>query len=555
MKNVIFPFIGFLFFACSKNQIIDVAYQNAAVVSAYPEATLSGVKILQNGGNVIDAAVATYFTLAVVYPQAGNLGGGGFLVYRTQQGEIFTLDFREVAPMLATENMYIDENGNPVENLSTKGHLAVGVPGSVIGMYEAHRKWGFLPWNVLLEDAIHYAENGYILTELQSKELNKAREDFEKYNRGNYCFCQKEKWKSGDTLIQNDLAQTLRRIAKKGAEEMRTGQTAKLFLQEMKLGNGIVTQQDLLEYRPTERKPLKISYKDYEVFTMPLPSAGGVTLAQLLGMATHFEFKKNEFLKVRSVHIMAELERLAFEDRVAHLGDPDFVDINLEAILSQNYLINRASTISENKAGKSDLSAVSRKESEQTTHISIADKLGNAVSLTTTLNSSFGSKVCVEGAGFLLNNEMDDFSVNPGTPNQFGLIGSMSNKIEPRKKMLSSMTPTIVTRNGKLFLVLGTPGGTTIPTSVFQVFMNVVHFELNIQDAVNAPRFHHQWIPDVIYYEEDFENTELLTELEKMGHQLKKRETIGRFDAILIDKNGKIYTGADRRGNDFGSGY
>ncbi|MBC7653320.1 MAG: gamma-glutamyltransferase [Oligoflexus sp.] len=532
-------------------------YKNGAVVSGHPEASKIGVDILKQGGNAIDAAVAVQFALAVVYPNAGNIGGGGFMVYRSSKGKKLTLDFREKAPKLAARDMYLDSLGSVVKEKSLYGHLAAGIPGSVDGMAMAHKRLGKLNWKLLLQPAINLANNGFKITAKQAEELNYYAPFFKKYTQGPSAFTSKSFWKTGDTLVQKDLANTLMEIQKYGRKGFYKGWVAKCLVAEMNRGKGIITLNDLRDYHSVWRKPLTNSYKDYQITSMPPPSSGGIALLQLLQSVAPYPISHWGARRDSTIQLMVEAERRVYADRATHLGDPDFVAVPQKALLDTSYQKSRMANMSWTKASPSTqimAGEIVAKESEETTHFSIVDKDKNAVSITTTLNGSYGSFVAVENAGFLLNNEMDDFSVKPGSPNLYGLIGGEANAIAPNKRMLSSMTPTIVEKNGKLFMVLGTPGGSTIITSVFQVFLNVVEFNMNMQEAVNATRFHHQWLPDIIYSEKGAFDEATTNSLLKKGYKIELRGTMGRVDAILQLKEG-LETGADKRGDDKAEGY
>lgn len=548
---------------------------SAAVVSAHPFASKAGIEILKKGGNAVDAAVAVHFALAVVYPRAGNIGGGGFMILREADGKLNSLDFREKCPAAGHRDLYLDADGNVVPRLSIDGHLGAGVPGSVDGMYTAHKKYGKLDWKVLLQPAIDLAEDGHMVSEIEAEYMNDNREKFDKFSTtGKYFTNPSNRWKGGDKLKQIDLAATLKRIQTNGRSGFYEGQTADLIVDEMKRSNGIITHADLLAYRSVWREPIIGNYKnDYRIISMGPPSSGGIALLQMCEMAERFPVKEWGFQSAKTAHIMIEAERLAYADRASHLGDPDFFPVPLEGLLEEQYLSQRAKLINQSEATRSKnvkagspkgATAVEGKmpaESNETTHYSIVDKWGNAVSITTTLNSNYGSKVFVAGAGFLLNNEMDDFSAKPGVYNQFGLLGNEANAIAPEKRMLSSMTPTIVEKEGELFMVLGTPGGATIITSVFQNILNVIEFEMSMQESVNAPRFHHQWFPDTVYVEEEAFNVEIKSDLKKMGHRIKSRGSlidknyIGKVDAILVRKDAKLEAAADIRGEDTALGY
>lgn len=528
------------------------------VVAAHPDASEVGIAILKAGGNAIDAAIAVHFALSVVYPSAGNIGGGGFLVYRSAKGETDALDFRETAPLDAYQDMYLDQNGNPIEDLSIFGQLASGVPGSVDGMIKAHLKYGSLPWKTLLQPAIDLAQNGFHLTELQAHDINNRREGFLEQNPEGTVFTSKEKWKANDKMIQNELAHTLELIRDKGRAGFYEGEVANKIIAEMESGNGIITLEDLKDYKAIWRKPITGNYRGYNVISMPPASSGGIALIQMLKSVEAFPLSKWGFQSDSSVQVMVEAERRVYADRASYLGDPSFYKVPQEGLLASEYNKARMNTMDFEKATPSvEIKAgiPLDKESEQTTHFSIVDSDGNSVSLTTTLNGSFGSMVVVKGAGFLLNNEMDDFSVKAGVPNMYGLIGGYANSIQPGKRMLSSMTPTIVEKEGRLFMVLGTPGGSTIMTSVFQTILNVIDFGMGMQEAVSAPRFHHQWLPDVINIEKAAISQEIRQQLITKGYVFRERVAIGRVDAILVTPSGNLKGGADPRGDDIVSSY
>ena len=533
-----------------------VIASNAMVVSAHPLATEVGVNILKAGGNAVDAAIAVQFALAVVYPAAGNIGGGGFMVFRKNDGATDCLDFREAAPIAANRNMYLDEDGEVIEGLSLKGHLASGVPGSVDGMVNAHQKYGSLPWKDLLQPAIDLAENGFLLTKNEAGGLNWVQQFFEETNTvipENLI----GEWEAGDKVVMKDLAATLKRIRDLGRAGFYEGETARLITEEMERGGGIITSEDLTVYKSVWRQAIKGSYKGYKFISMPPPSSGGVALYQLLKMTEPHPIETWGYGDPRTIHLMAELERRVYADRATHLGDPDFYIVPVKELLDSVYLAGRMRNFNGNAATPSDSikAGVFIGESDQTTHFSIIDKNGNAVAITTTLNGGYGSKVVVGNGGFFLNNEMDDFSIKPGVPNMFGLLGGEANAISPTKRMLSSMTPTILEKDGRLFMVVGTPGGSTIITSVYQTILNVIDHNMNMQQAVNAKRFHHQWYPDEITIEKDGLSDDVIEQLEEMGHRIDTRSAIGRVDAILVRPDGTLEGAADPRGDDLASGY
>lgn len=534
------------------NIVKEVKVKNkGVVVSAHPLASEAGAKILKMGGNAYDAIIATQYALAVVYPQAGNIGGGGFLVGVKNNGEKFTIDYRETAPGKASKDMYLDKKGNADTDLSQNGRLAIGVPGSVAGFY-ATLKYCKLPMKDLIQPAIDLAEKGFAVTEKEASLLNSQKQYFIKHNYTTTQFVKETLWKAGDLLIQKDLAETLRRIQKDGEKGFYEGKTAELLVAEMKRGNGIISLNDLKNYKVAERKPLEFQYKGNDVVSMPLPSSGGILLAQMLKMSSFENLENYQMNSTKAVQIMVEAERRAFADRAEYMGDPDFINDKTEMLISDEYLKNRWKSYNPEKATPSyEVGKIinPNKESTETTHISVLDKDGNAAAVTTTLNGLYGSKVVVSGAGFFLNNEMDDFSVKPGVPNMFGAVGGEANSIQPNKRMLSSMTPTIVLKNGKPFMVVGTPGGTTIPTSVYQSIVDVVDFKLNANLTVNSPKFHHQWLPEKVMVEAQFPQS-TISGLEKMNYTIEKIPQIGRTEIILMDENGNIHAVADGRGDD-----
>lgn len=550
-----------IFSGCRTTKLPDHAaktFSNAAVVTANPIASQVGVDILKQGGNAIDAAIAVQFALAVVYPNAGNIGGGGFMVYRDHSGEVNALDFREKAPGNASRDMYLDKDGNAITDLSLYGQLSAGVPGSVAGMDEAHKKYGTLPWKTLLAPAIALANNGFPITEMQAGEFNKHKKTFQQLNPSGAAIIKDSEWKKEDIFVQQELGATLQRIADQGRDGFYKGETADLIVKEMQSGNGIISKIDLENYQAIWRKPLIGYYKGNKIISMPPPSSGGTSLIALLQSVENYPLSKWGFQSDSTVRAMVEAERRVYADRATHLGDPDFWKVPTDELIDVQFNSTRMSKVDLSKATPSaEVKATHFPgyESEQTTHFSIVDKEGNAVSLTTTLNNSYGSCVFVAGAGFLLNDEMDDFSVKPGVPNLYGLVGGKANAIEPNKRMLSSMTPTIVEKDGKLVMVVGTPGGSTIMTSVFQTILNVIDFGMNAQESVSASRFHHQWLPDQIDVEKDAIAEPVRQSLEKDGYKINIRGNIGRVENILILPNGKRQTGADPRGDDVAKGY
>jgi gamma-glutamyltranspeptidase/glutathione hydrolase len=532
-----------------------VVCNNGAVVSAHALASKVGLNILKQGGNAVDAAIATQLALAVVYPGAGNIGGGGFMVLHLNSRENISIDYREVAPAGASRDMYLDANGNPQMHLSQDGHLACGVPGTIAGLFAA-MKYATLPFKKLIQPAIDLAENGFAITERQAQSFNEVKEDFIKLNTTVPIFVKNTLWKRGDTLVQKDLANTLKRIRDNGAKGFYEGETARLIVEEMKKGHGIITAGDLKNYQAKTRDPLVFDYKGNTVVTMPLPSSGGIIIEQMLKMSNYRNLSDMKFETPESVQLMTEVERRSFADRAKFLGDADFVKVPVKTLTSDEYLKKRMSDYQPGKAGNSkDIKeGMVNNESEETTHLSVLDKEGNAVSVTTTLNGGYGSRTVVSGAGFLLNNEMDDFSVKPGVANMYGAVGAEANAIAPGKRMLSSMTPTIVLKNNKPWIVVGTPGGTTIPTSVYQTLVDIIDFKMAPQDAVNKPKFHHQWLPDEIFVEKDFD-ANVIAQLQKMGYKITVRDEIGRTEVIMIMPDKTIQAIGDRRGDDAAVGY
>ncbi|TWV97965.1 gamma-glutamyltransferase [Chitinophaga pinensis] len=531
-----------------------ITASRGAVVSAHPLASQAGLQMLQQGGNAVDAAIATQLALAVVYPAAGNLGGGGFMVAHLKDGKNITIDYREKAPGAASRDMYIDASGNANTSLSQDGHLAAGVPGTVAGLF-ASLPYAKLTIQQLIAPAILLAEKGFAITEREAISLNRTQDNFKQLNTQGNAFIKATPWKAGDTLLQKDLAATLKRIRDNGKAGFYEGETARLIVAEMQRGHGLITATDLKTYEAKERTAVTFAYKKYNIVTMPLPSSGGIALQQMMGMVEKYPLHDWGFHSVAAMHLMIEAERRAYADRAKFLGDPDFVKVPVKQLTDPAYLQTRMQDFDLKKASVSTAVAAGNiYESKETTHLSVMDNEGNAVAVTTTLNGGYGSKVVVGGAGFFLNNEMDDFSVKPGVPNMYGLIGAEANAVAPGKRMLSSMTPTIVLKQGKPYIVTGTPGGSTIITSVFQTLLNLLEFNLSAQQAVDAPKFHHQWLPDEVYVEPDFDQTPL-NGLKQMGYKIVPGSPIGRVELIRINGKGQLEAVGDKRGDDSAAGY
>ena len=569
MKNIYSLFFLAVLVSCqSTRKIISVDNVNpyaysitkkvtgskGAVVSAHPLASQVGLAILKQGGNAVDAAIATQLALAVVYPNAGNIGGGGFMVARLANGENVSLDYREKAPGAASRDMYLDAAGNVVEGKSTYGHLSSGVPGTVAGLFESARH-ARLSFKTLIQPAIDLAEKGFVITEREARSLNAIQESLQKFNTVPNVFQKNESWKPGDTLVQTDLANTLKRIRDEGKKGFYEGATAALIVAEMARGKGIISLEDLKNYEAKWRAPHTFQYKDYMVVSMPMPSSGGTLLHQMMKMVEDRPLAQYGFLSPDAIQLMTEVERRAFADRAEHMGDADFYKVP-KNLTDAAYLKQRMADYQPGVAGSSKVvrPGVFAKESEETTHLSVIDNEGNAVSVTTTLNNSYGSRTVVGGAGFFMNDEMDDFSAKPGVPNMYGALGGEANAIQANKRMLSAMTPTVVLKEGKPYLVVGTPGGTTIPTSVFQTIINVIEFNLSTEDAVNQPKFHHQWLPDRIDVERTFPEA-TREALRKMGYAIHERVSIGRTELIKVLPDGSFEAVADSRGDDAAAGW
>ena len=555
MNKIISIFLLSLLLACQSPSTPPI---QAAVVSARIEASEAGRSILQQGGNAYDAMVATSFALAVVFPNAGNITGGGFFVYRTAEGKVGSLDYRERAPQLATKDMYLDQAGDVIPDKSRRGGLAIGVPGSVEGILTIHEQMGSLPLSVVMQPAIDLAEKGYVVTAKQARSLAGKRKEFIQVN-GEESLYSKE-YKAGDTIVNLALANTLKEILENGKAGFYKGWVAEAMVNRTQATGGILTLQDLSDYQSKWRDPIEFDYKDLRIFSMGPPSSGGICLGQMLKMIEPYDIAAMGHNSKESMHLMIEVERRSYADRSFFLGDPDFVDIPQQQLISKPYLKKLMKNYDPKHATPS--SAVNHGniigvESDETTHFSILDKAGNAVAVTTTLNGSYGSKVFVNELGVFMNNEMDDFSSKPGEPNMFGLTGSEANSIAPEKRMLSSMTPTIIEKNNRLFMVVGTPGGSRIITSVFQTILNVYEHKMEMQAAVDAARFHHQWLPDQVMLEPNRFDPDRIQDLRSLGHSVEEEyaRIIGKVDAIHVDGEGKIHVGADPRGDDAAATY
>ena len=538
--------------------VLGVTSQKAMVVSAREEASKIGSEIMQQGGNAFDAMVATEMALAVCYPNAGNLGGGGFMVYRTHKGEIGALDYREKAPLRAFKDMYLDQNNKYLQHKSKTGGLAVGVPGTIAGIFKAHQKFGSLPMQSILRPVILLAKNGFKITEKQAKQFNDHRAVFKQVNQENSIFT--KKFKVGDVFKNAALANTLQQISDNGRKAFYQGDIAKTLVAFLQKNKSIISLKDLENYQAIWREPIVFNYKDLRIISMSPPSSGGICMAQILKTTANYPIAVYGHNTTKTIQVLVEAQRRAYADRSHYLGDPDFINIPVDSLLSDAYLKNRMDSFSFDGATPSHQikhGNIQAPESKETTHYSIVDSYGNAIAATTTLNASFGSKLYSKKLGFFLNNEMDDFSAKPGTPNLFGLIGADANAIAPQKRMLSSMTPTLVEKDNKLWMSLGTPGGSTIITSVLQTILNVYEFNMSMQQAVDAPRFHHQWLPDVVKVEATSFDAKTIKDLENKGYVIdyKNPSSIGTVDAILVHPDGSFEAGADKRGDDTAVGF
>ena len=564
MKKIIFIItICILTLSCHQEienvtKVTGLVTEKAMVVSARIEASTIGTEILKKGGNAFDAMMATELALAVSYPVAGNIGGGGFMVYRKNNGEIGALDYREKAPLAASKDMYLDLEGNIIKGKSTSGATAVGVPGTIAGVFKAQKKYGLLTTEEILTPVIALAKKGIVVTKKQEKRIQRHQKAFQKVNKDSILLL--DHWQEGDTIKYLALANTLERILKNGRDEFYKGETAKKIANFIQTNGGIITEEDLAKYEAKWRTPVTFMYDDLKIISMSPPSSGGICLAQIMNAIEPYDIHSFGHNSLKTMQVITEAERRAYADRSYFLGDPDFVLIPKDSLISKSYSKERMQNFSFDKPTPSkEIShgSIIIKESMETTHYSIVDQYGNAVAVTTTLNGGFGSKLYSSELGFFFNNEMDDFSSKPGEPNMFGLIGAKANEIAPEKRMLSSMTPTIVEKDNKLWMVVGTPGGSTIITSVLQTILNVHEFNMGMQESVNQPRFHHQWLPDVIMIEPNQFDRNVINQLKSIGYAIDERNSriIGKVDAILVLNNGKLEAGADPRGDDTAVGF
>ncbi|MBK8553778.1 MAG: gamma-glutamyltransferase [Ignavibacteria bacterium] len=524
-------------------------FRNGVVSSSQELASQVGIDILKKGGNAIDAAVGVGFALAVVYPQAGNIGGGGFMLIHLNDGSNTSIDYREKAPLLSERDMYLDTKGEVIPNLSTLGNLAAGVPGSVAGMLYALEKYGTMNRDDVMSYAINIADTGFFINDIFANLLNQNQKEFSNFPGTMKIFG--GNFREGVRLVQKDLAKTLRVIRDYGRDGFYKGEVADLIVSDMNNSNGIISYDDLLKYEPKERDVLKGTYRGYEIISMGPPSSGGISLIYLLNILENYDLGVSGYGQFNNVQLMTEAMRRVYADRSEFMGDADFVGVPADILTSKVYALNRMRDYREDSASKSlniKHGDAYYRESDQTTHYSVADKDGNLVSVTTTLNDVFGNKVVVDGAGFFLNNEMDDFVSKPGVPNIYGLVGNDANSIQPEKRMLSSMTPSFVFKDNKPFLVVGSPGGGRIITTVLQTILNIIDYNFDLDQAIDAPRFHHQWYPDEIQVEKDFGDESVRTNLKMMGYSLKEIPDFGRVDAIMFLSDGSMTGHSDRRG-------
>ncbi|MDR3668021.1 MAG: gamma-glutamyltransferase [Ignavibacteriaceae bacterium] len=534
--------------------------QHGMVVSSSKLSSLVGIEILEKGGNAIDAAVAVGFALAVTYPSAGNIGGGGFMVIHLNNGTNTTIDVRETAPLNAYRNMYLDKNNKFDPKLSSEGITSSGVPGTVAGLIYVLKKYGTLKLKDVIQPAIDLAENGFIIDYNLAESFAGVKDDLMRYPSSRKIFFKDNDslYQEGDTFKQPELANTLKLIRDNGIYGFYKGKTADLLINQVKKDGGYITQKDLDNYYPKERTPVTGTYRGYDIISMPPPSAGGIALIEMLNILENYTFHKDEWGSSSYLHHLVESMKYAYADRTRYLGDNDFIKVPIEQLTSKKYahdIFNKLTNIAVPSSEIHPGDFKSFHESDQTTHYSVCDNFGNAVSTTTTINSSFGNKIVVAGAGFLLNNEMDDFSGQPGAPNLYGLLGSDANSIQPGKRMLSSMTPVIVlNKDHKPWIIAGSPVGSTIITTVLQVLLNCIDFHMNIQEAVNAPRIHHQWYPDEIDYEKFGLTEDVQTNLVKMGYKIGDKRTLGRAECIMFSDN-YFYGASDPRGYGSAEGY